>query len=156
MKKKDLFTLETALNSVKGRSANIKFSYAVVKNSKLIAGEIEAIREVAKPGPEFEEYNRQRLALLAEHAHKDENGNPLLNEQGTAYKYVDEAAVNEALKAFNEENAAVLEQNKQKETEVNALLDEEIELDFHKVGIEHFPNEISPVELESLMVMLAE
>ena len=77
MRKRDLYASMQSLNSV-SELKGIKFAYSVLKNKRKLEEEIKLFEEVIKPNPEFEDYERKRIALCEVHSDKDTEGNPII------------------------------------------------------------------------------
>jgi hypothetical protein len=136
------------------RIQDTKFSYFVVKNKKLIANEIEAIN-AARKFPEFvDTYDKDRIELVKQCAKKDADGNPII--EFDQYVVRDPAAFNVELEKLRIKHPEAAIFIKNKEEELKALLEEEIEFDFYTFDYEKLPATLNPIEVEVLFPIIVE
>jgi hypothetical protein len=74
MKKKDLYQFKQGLNLTSFEHPRV--TYAVNKNKRMLADEIEDMEKTIEADAKMKEYQKKREELATEHAIKDENGNP--------------------------------------------------------------------------------
>jgi len=154
MKNSELAPLHRALTNV-GNLKGVKFSYAVAKNMSIIEKELEIIGET-KAAKDFLEFDKQRqekrLKLLEKHAKKDEDGKPIKKENGD-YEL-------ESISKFTKEVSALFEieyeANKEVVDEYQKLLDQEAEIEFHKVKLENVPEDITTGQMNLIFPIIDE
>lgn len=140
MKRKDLMTLNSVLNSFND-SYPVKFSYFLSKNKKVVEDEISSIRSCAPSFPE--EYQKRREDLIREHAEKDENGNIIFEDQKTGMpKYSDVNKITEEINKLAEEFKPQIEEFESKQKEFEDFLNEEVELRFHMIPMNLLPENL--------------
>ena len=157
MKRQDYLALGLALQGVKNLKG-AKFSYAVAKTSRLVQAESKILAEVVAPDAKFTEYDIVRAATAAAHAKKDEAGNPIqlpiAGSQEMRYDIEDQAKFDLALKALQEKNKEVVDEQETKVNEYNAMLEEEMDGEIHKIKMSDIPEDITPAQLDSIMEMI--
>lgn len=139
MKRNDLYIIKQILLECFERKDEwkTKLAYAIVKNLKMIQEEIKLVEQTHPVEPK--EFTERKLKLLEKLAHKDENGNPIWEIPNVRYKYtVSEQEINNVVGKIREEYP---ELNK-KYNEYLDFLNEEIEINFNKVDISLFPENI--------------
>jgi hypothetical protein len=117
MKKKDLATVLSVLNSLDDVRVHPRFAYALAKNKKKIREELEDLQMMidARRVPGFSEYEQKRHELCRKYSEKDEMGNP---------KTQDGSYVISDMSAFNSEFVILKEKYKEAITEFDAILSE--------------------------------
>ncbi len=100
MKRSELFNLYNKLQGLRSYNDNKRFSYALIKNIKIIQEEIEKLNEIIKPNDEFLKFEDERIQICNSHCVKDENGEPDLD--GDEFKIIDKDKFDESLKPLKE------------------------------------------------------
>jgi len=154
MKKKELFQMLSVVEQVANLKGSVKFAYAVAKNRKCLQGEVETLKELIKPSKEIEEFETKRVKLCQDMSEKDENGAPVI--KGNVFVMADPPAFEAKFKELQEEYKVNLEEHAQKKQDFDTLLEEPSDIEFFKVKLENFPNEISAVQMEWLMNLVEE
>lgn len=154
MKRRDLYNLLAGFELVKDLKG-VKFGYARAKNKKLILAELELLDASIKEPVKFSEYDKERVELCKKYCKKDEKGNPVIKDQTYVglkenIKFMDE------LKKLQEDFKEVIDERNKQKQEYEKLLDEEIELNFHKILLENIPSDITGAQLELLAPILKE
>jgi len=148
MKKTEVVNLFNLFDLIKAKESNIKFSYAVVKNKKIIQTEIESIEEIQKEKEKIlEGYLTERDELIKKFGKTNEKGLPEIkaeDKQAMANFTSEDIILREKYK--NE-----LEEYTLKQKEFDEILEEEVEFNFHKMKIDIMPDFITPQMLEFLM-----
>lgn len=152
MIKNDLFNLMKVFDEIKDTASNPKFAYAVAKNKKLVESEVELIRDAIKPDETMTEYDTKRISICRDYAKLDDDNNPVVHNSNFV---IDEERVkdfNEKIEGLREEYSSTLESHKERLIEADQLLKEEIDIEFHKLSIESFPEGLTQDQYEQLMV----
>lgn len=152
MKRKDAIELFNKLQGVRYHSDNVKFSYALIKNIKEIENEISKLNEAIKPSEEFKQFEQDRIAVCQLHCLKDENGNPIVHNE--EFQIADMDKFNQDLIPIKERYGDILRHRQQQIETYNAMLDEDIDFQFTKVGPDDLPSEITPNEIEDIYPIL--
>jgi len=151
MKIRDLFNTVHRL-SMNRSGVNTKLAYAVKKNLRLLRAELKDANEVLQQVPEdLQEYDKARLELCKEHCDHDEKGEPVTDDRG--FVFTDPAAFAEIMKPLQEQYADALQA---REDEIEALLDTEVQIEFHKIKVDDLPDNLNENDIESLMDILWE
>jgi len=155
MKRKNFGSAINALDSV-SEIKGVKFAFAVLKNRRKIEYQLEEdkliFEEILKPSEGFKEYEEKRIALCENSSEKDEEGNAIT--EGDRYKIIDMAKFNKDLDKLTLEYKSAVEDRKVQINEYNSLMEEDIEIDFQKIGFNDLPEELSETQLRSLEFML--
>lgn len=155
MKRKDFGLAMNALDSV-SELKGVKFAYVVLKNRRKLEAQIEddksIFEEILKPSDGFKEYETKRIALCESSSEKDEEGKAIT--EGDRYKILDMAKFNEDLSKLTEEYKESVDDRKRQIDEYNSLMEEDIEIEFQKLGFNDLPNELTENQLRSLEFML--
>lgn len=136
-----------------GNLKGIKFAYAVAKTKNLIKPLVEALEEVKKPAENFQKFESERIKLCREHAEKDEKGQPKI--MGGVYVGLGEE-FNTELEKLKEEHKQAIEEREQQMQDYAKLLEEEVDVELHKVKLDEVPEDITGKQLEMLMPMIEE
>lgn len=155
MKRREITSILNTLNSV-SELKGVKFAFTVLKNRKKIEAQIEEDRtifeEILKPSDGFKQYEEERISLCVLHSEKDENGNPIIeNEQ---YKIIDLDKFNSELNNISEKFKNEIEERQKQVQEYQKIMEEDIELNFSKVSFEELPEDVSEKQLRELEFML--
>lgn len=163
VKKKDLKAIADAVVTMGSGKIHKKLAYALVMNKKILEGHLQALQEVGKFPEAWQTYDTIRHALCQEYATKDENGSPLTKRQMIAPGHVQEVfdiaeetkdEFAEKMQELNEEHKDAFEEKAVHEKELLDVLEEEVEIDFYTVKMEYFPDEMTAIELESLIPII--
>lgn len=151
MKRKELYTCFESLNEV-GDLKGVKFAYSVIKNKNIIEEEIKILEEVVKANPEFEKYEMERIKLCELHSEKNDEGKAII--ENDKYKIIDQIKFDEELNVLKEKYNEHIQERINQINEYNKMLDEDIDLEFTKLGVDDLPENISAIQLEPLKFMI--
>jgi len=155
MKRKNFGLAMNALDSVSDIKG-VKFAFAVLKNRKKLEAQVNEdksiFEEILKPSEGFKQYEEKRIALCEISSEKDENGKAIT--EGDRYKIVDMIKFNQELNKLTLEHEEAVNDRKRQLEEYNSLMEEEIEIDFQKIGFNDLPEELTENQLRSLEFML--
>lgn len=153
MKRRDLFPLEQMLSQL-AESAKTKFSFAIHKNMKLIKAETDSVREINKPVDGMRNFDIDRLALCEEMADKMEDGKAKI--ENNAYVIADMAAFEAKLLIVKEKHAEAIKQQQAKEAALQVILDEEVEINLHKILVDDLPDNLTVAQINVLESIIRE
>ena len=152
MTNRQVFELRTGLEqNIQGLRAlrGMKFAYALGKNLKTLASEIETFSSLITPSEEFKAFEEARKNQCETFCEKDENGEMVLIENNTQYKI--DVTSEEWIAAYKELEAeykdAIDARNKQIE-DYNTFLTSESDIELHMISIDDVPENISVEEFE--------
>jgi hypothetical protein len=151
MKRKEIFDNIQALNSV-SELKGVKFSYSVIKNKKKIEEEIKVLEEIIKPTNRYSAYESQRIQICEKHAEKDINNKAIIEDN--KFKILDMTTFDIELNALKNDYLDDISEREKQIDEYNRMLDDDIELDYTKIGFNDFPNDITPKQLETISFMI--
>jgi len=141
------------LKSLRG----IKFAYALNKNFKMLATEIETFSEMFMPTEGYKLFEEDRTELCKEFCEKDTDGNLVFTNNNSAYAIdITSEAWKEAYKALEEKHKEAIDEHNQKIEDYNAFLIAESEIELHKISIDEVPESISVEEYEWIQYFIQE
>ncbi len=150
MTNRDLLILQQGIKSVADLFGdNVRFSYAIAKNDKLIAGEVENLNKSLKTTPEYQKYDEARIELVKKFSKKDEHGEPIIENNQFVIEDLKKWATE--FKKFNKGYEEVLKKRDKQVEEYNALLDEKTEIKLHMVNENDLPRNITPAQLAGII-----
>lgn len=148
MKKKEIIGLYNALSEL-GSSTGQKFVYALVKNLSIIKPDVEAILKTINTD-KYKEFEAKRFELAKNHSKTDENGKPIILNNGKNFDIKDyEKFENDFLK-LNEDYKKVLDE---REKFLESKADK---IDFYKINPDDLPQDITFAQLNGISVLLAD
>jgi hypothetical protein len=142
MKKGLLFSLQEALEMLKTVEGKPKFHYAVIKNSKVIAPEVEVLQEFRQSlqVEGWEEFQKAERELIEKWAKKDEEGNPIaINNVSYEIPKENKDILLKEQEELNTQYKEVVDQYLKNSESFQEVLNEEIELEFYKMDVELLP-----------------
>lgn len=142
MKVEELITLGERLQKNYVAFKNLdgaKFTYALIKNIKLIEEEITTIQKNFEPTEAFKKYDAERVELCEKMARKDENDKPIKNPIGDGqFKYDIDLESEEWKSAFaelQEKHKDAIDAAKASDEKFKALLGTESSVKFLMIDI---------------------
>lgn len=150
---RDLFGLRAGLQAV-GNLRGAKFVYAAAKNSRMIDNEIKALQKASQPDAAFMEFDKQRHKLCQEYALTGGDGKAKVNGGNYAIDPARQEEFDDKLADLREEHGTAIAAREKQQEEFEALLDEECELELHKVAQEHLPEDITAAQLTGILDMV--
>ena len=135
VKRNDIATMVNVLNSLNGETTNKpKFSYAIIKNFKVLQTELDLIQE-ARPTI-VDEVETKRNEMLLDLAKKDEEGKPVWREENKLFEFtIPDEEVNKKIKDLYDAHPTLLQEIE----DFNNLLEEEVDLELLTVGLDLLP-----------------
>lgn len=158
MKRYKIVELKKSLEELKqDKKYNKYVLFSIVKTLKTLEPIIaEIIKEEGKLySDEYKTYENSRISLLKVYADKDENGEPIINNNSVQVTH----RYNEFEVEFNklkENNKEILESTLEKSKSFNEYMEEEIEVEITKFKFEYMPDELLPSEYITLEKLLEE
>lgn len=155
MKRKEIQVALNSLNEVT-ELKGVKFAFCVLKNRKKIETQIEddkaIFEEILKPSQGFNDYENKRVDLCVLFSDKDENGNPLT--ENNQYKISNIEEFNVELNKISEEYSESIDGRKKQVEEYNSLVEEDVTINFQKANFEDLPSDLSEKQLRALEFMI--
>ena len=159
MTKGEILMLFGNLNQLGGLNG-VKFSYGVAKNLNILKPEIESLEKSLEMPEKFQEFERERIALVEKYTEKDENGKP---KKETAANGAQQYVMGKEVKKFEKEftdlkgkyKEAVGLRDKQIE-EYTKLLTTDSEVKVYKVKLEDVPKEINARQMAGIYEIVQE
>jgi hypothetical protein len=149
MKNKELPVL---LEELKKINLSGKIGYAVAKNRKLVEQELETLQETVKMLPEFEVYEKERVALLEVHASKDEHGKAII--ENNTYKIENQTEWEKAIKELQETHKGAIESRTKQIEDFNALMEEKTNIEFYPFTEDQIPDSATAQEIYTLLKLI--
>ena len=123
-----------------------RLGYAISRSESRMKEEMAAIDVMMRP---YIEYETKRMGLCQELSEKDENGEPIILEDGS-YKGVKENP------EWQSKIDALQVEYKEQIDEINKMLDEEVGIDFYQIDISELPETMTKQDLEILIPFIKE
>lgn len=150
----ELFNLLNMFETVKDLKG-IKFAYAILKNKQKIGREIEALNKSLKPDKKYSEFEKERIKLCVKHCKKDEKGKPIIEKM----KYIGldkNAKFEKEVKKLQKVYKETLDNFQKLKNEYNQAIAEEIDFEIHQIDKKDLPVDITPKQLESILLIVKE
>jgi len=151
MKNRNLYEYLEALNSV-SELKGVKFAFTVIKNKKKLEEELKNLEEAIKASEEFTSYENQRIQLCNVHSEKDDNGQPII--ENNRFKIIDLNKFDEELNSLKANYLEIISDREKQINEYNQLLNEDCSLVLSKLNFEDLPQEITTQQLETIDFMI--
>jgi len=153
MKNKELFQIRLGLNEV-AMLKGAKFAYAVVKNDRLIAAEIEALQKGINTEEEKELAAKER-EVYKKFCNKNESGEPIPTAAGN-FDIPEEHKIEceKEMNALKEENKEAFEAREKAFKEYNELLDEDCSLELFKIPENYLPENITGAQIDQIFEII--
>lgn len=159
MKKSEVLSLYRNLNQL-GALSGVKFAYAVAKNINILKDEVEAMDKALESDEKFQEFEKERVALLEKHAEKDDSGKP--KKEG-AENGSEQYVMGENLKRFEKEFDVLKKEHKEavdardKQTEeYMKLLETDTEITLYKLKMDDIPETITTRQMAGIYSIIEE
>lgn len=162
MTRQEALALWEILKALGSRKFSIKFSYAIAKTAGKLEDEVKAISRAAQDIPDkVKNFEDARQELAKSYARRDESGNPMrtVSSNGNRVWDIDPGDIEEFqsdLNALKEDMAEEWKAVEDRQKDLEDMLDEEIEVKFHRVQERFWPDEIEPAYLQALEPMFVE
>lgn len=157
LKRRKLLALGTAIaavDSLRGEG----FTYAMAKNGKRIAEELEFVAKNLKSSTRFQEYDNKRIELCKKYAEKDDRGKPRMvpqvGGQRGAMEFVgvdSNPEFNSEIEKLKKEYQGELDEREKHIKAYEADLDKEIDFEVYKVKLCNVPKEITVGQLRGII-----
>jgi len=141
MKNFELYGLSEAINVVAKLPASKKFGYALNKNRNTIRTYLKGL-DNRKQHPDFPKFDKKRLELCEKHCDRDENGNPIF-ENNKYTGLMDNDDFNSELDALKVEFTDVITYGEEIDRAFNKSMQEESTCNLHQVNKEDVPDGLS-------------
>jgi len=145
--KKQLLDFNQAFNVLSSTVQSKVLVYSLLKNSKLIADEAEALNKAFETdSEEYKDYIQKTQELSQKYGDKDETGELKLTENKMGVIVSDpenKKNLTEEIKKLDEDYKDALEARNKELEKYNELLSEEIEIDFNKIKLKDLPDTLT-------------
>jgi hypothetical protein len=132
----------------------VKFAYNVIKNTKLLQPEIDALQKAGELSEEFKAFEIERMALAQKFAKKDKEGNPVI--ENNSFVLADQAGFDKEFKLLQKKHDKAIKARESQVAEFNKLLEEEIEVDFFTVKLSDVPQSITPGQVKGIFEIIVD
>jgi len=156
MKKSELFTVMRVLNEIGNAKTHPKFAYGVTKNKKKIQNEIDAIQAASEPTAAVTEFDEKRLAVCEQHAEKDSAAQPITTGNNYVIDEKKKSTFDKKIKSLRKRYEKDLDDHKVQMDQVNEIMAEDIDMGFHKIDIDFFPEGLKQYQYDALMEFVME
>jgi len=145
------------IQTIRYEKANPKFPYALSKNKGKLQPIINEIREKGRPPIENDDYKKfddERLELCKEMSEKDKDGNPVVDKG--EYKVKDIEDFNKKIEALKKKHKSAIEKEDDRKKEYDKFIEEEIEVEFHKINLDLCPENLSVDQMDKISIFIQE
>ena len=151
VKRKDLLSVWSVLESIKQARTNIRTTYNIAKNRNIILPEIEAIQVAMKLEGTLETYENARLELCKKYAQKDDYDNPIIDNGTFILDATGRRGFDDEFAKLSAEMPDAIEKAKEHELQITALIDGEVEVSLVPFQLDNIPDDLfSVIQLEVL------
>jgi len=141
----------TAVDPLRG----VKFTYAVAKNNIAIRKEIQSCKAALKETKQHKEYNKKRIEICEKHADKNENGKPIF--KGDTYSgVVGNKDFEKEIDDLKSKYSNAISERKKAIEDYNELLEQEVDVNIHKLKREDLPVDITAGQLTGIMPIVTD
>lgn len=153
--RKELLELNNSLKKVT-HIPGVKFAYIIAKNIHSIEGEIRSIVKTDEAGPEYQEFENERIQLASEHSKKQDNGRPetIMINGVEEFNIKNVPAFEKEYNKLKEKYAEVIVKREEQLKEINKFLEEEIEVELYTIKIEDVPSSINGDQLNGIYIII--
>lgn len=158
MKNKDILDLWNGLNRLSNKNHTV-FSYAVLRNKKLIKDIIESIKTVqSKKLTGQDEYEKERSVICEKYAEKDEAGKPIVSYKNgvKVYNIIDRCSYITELKDILQNHKQYTDALIERQKELEYILNMPVDLDLVKLKVSELPRDLTEVEISSIELIISE
>jgi len=132
----------------------LKLNYAIVKNLGKLEAEIKLFESLTRQSEGFEGFEKERIGLAEKHAKKNEVGEPIVD--GNRYVIESLDKFNHELKLLQEANREEIEGRQKQLSDYAKFLEEQCQIEIHKVSVAQLPENITTQEMRALAPMLGD
>ncbi len=154
---KEMLAVIEALRMV-GVSA--RFALALARNRQRLQPEVAAWEEARAPLPDYLPYDQERVDLCKEMCVRDVEGRCRMVWSDTVQQYLINPAkqpeFDKRLARLRKKHQKALEAREAQLQEAEALLAGICQVELDRVSLEHFPDGLTPAQMEILLPILAE
>lgn len=151
---KDLFKLMEGINKVSDLRG-VKFVYCLAKNAPVLEAELEALQKADVFTADYKIYNDARIKICEKFAKKDEADEPVLKDNKFQFESENRKAFNKTMEKLQEEHKKTIDLRIIQEKEYTELMDKPAsELDFHKMGRDDLPEDITVAQGKMISAFL--
>lgn len=153
MKYKEVVALWNAIFEISGKKGT-KFAYAVIKTKQNITPVVDELMKLQLPPRDYVAYDTKRIEICKEYSEKDEKGNPKTNGNNFIIAEDRKAEFEAKIVEHNEANSEVQKAFLNQVCDYNKKLDENVEVNIHKIPLSQFPPDMSTEELEKFLPLV--
>jgi len=119
------------------------FSYAVIINEGTLAPNKKALIDIAKPSPEFQEFEIKREAIIAKYAKYDDNGVMVVrDDKWVEFKDGEADLAKSEIDDLIEEHKELVDGRTAEVDEYNKILEDEVEVNLMTISLADVPDYI--------------
>lgn len=156
MTREKIVALYQLLTRLASQKTTVKFHFLAAKNRRVLEPEVKSIQEANEPTPEYMEFEGARIKLCHECSHKDDDGNPIINNNNYSIIEEKQEEFSEKMTALKEKYEDVVKQTEERTQQFLELLQEEVEVELNRFKLEELPKEMVGQDLELLYDLIDE
>jgi hypothetical protein len=135
-------------------STNIRFPYAVAKNTRYLEQHIVTLRELTKPDESFMKFDKERVDLNIKYSQKDGRGRPRTANNSYIIDPEKQADFDNELIALREQYQGAIMAQEDKTRKVESMLDDSCEIELYSIKLSWVPTSVKPGDMEILMDLI--
>lgn len=130
---------------------NIRYPYAIAKNIRLLEQHMASLRDIAKPDSAYVAFDSERVGLNVKYCQMDGRGRPRVVNNNYVIDPEKQVDFDVELIALKERHHDAIAAHEMKQKSVEAMLDNECEIDVYIIKLSWVPNNAKPGDVEVLM-----
>ena len=160
MKNIELYSLREGINRILNVTGTSEFSYAAVKNLRIVQQEIEDIEKMFAPSDEYQEkFQKSYDELIDKYCLKHDNGSPQLvkNDFGQLiYKFEKEGRekFDKELKASEKKNKKLVDERTKQLKAKEEFLQKDNKVKIYKVDKKYVPEKLTIAQFSAIFPMI--
>ena len=153
MTKGEILNLFKSLNQL-GALKGVKFAYGVSKNLNILKPEIESLEKANEASDKFKEFEKARIDLIKEHCKKDDKGKEVI--ENNEYVVEDKKEWEKAFNKLKKEHQGSVDEREKQIKDYMELLKTDSKVDLYKIKLSDVPNEITTMQMNSIINVIEE
>ncbi len=157
MTNKQATELLQEIHKIGNVKSNIKFSYGIAKNKKILSDEMNLIKESFKEitHNDFEKFKKEKTKIQEKYCIKDKKCKPLIVNGQYQFEVDKIEDFTKEMEKFNSKYVEVVNEIAKIEKENLEFLKQKSNLELFKIDLECFP-ELTPNQMENLILLVRE
>jgi hypothetical protein len=148
--------INQALSSLATKECAVKLAYSIARNISSLQSELEAIQKSYQAPQEMVDLEQTRMGLVKEYAELDDAGEMVIQNSQYLIRPDDRAEFDQKIHEMQVANKDILEDWGEKQKDIQAFLEEEVEVSVHKIDPAWMPEMMTGEIMLALLPLLIE